>query len=86
VSFTPKALHHVHQYTGGIPRLINLICDRALLGAFSSRVNTITHDLIERAAETLDLQPITRSRFAWLRRRTPPPAAPRAHSSSVSYR
>jgi len=86
VSFTPKALHHVHQYTGGIPRLINLICDRALLGAFSSRVNTVTHDLIERAAETLDLQPITRSRFAWLRRRTPPPAAPRAHSSSVSYR
>ena len=86
VSFTPKALHHVHQYTGGIPRLINLICDRALLGAFSARVNKVTHDLIERAAETLDLQPIARSRFAWLRRRTPPPPAPRAHSSSVSYR
>jgi general secretion pathway protein A len=86
VSFTPRALHEVHQYTGGIPRLINLICDRALLGAFSARVNRVTHDLIERAAETLDLRPIARSRFAWLRRRTPFAAASRAHSSSVSYR
>ena len=86
VSFTPRALHCVYQYTGGIPRLINLICDRALLGAFSARVHSVTHDLVERAAETLDLRPISRSRFAWLRRRTPFAAAPRAHSSSVSYR
>jgi general secretion pathway protein A len=86
VSFTPRALHYVHQYTGGIPRLINLICDRALLGAFSARVNRVTHDLVERAAETLDLRPIARSRFAWLRRRTRFAAASRAHSSSVSYR
>jgi general secretion pathway protein A len=86
VSFTPRALHCVYQYTGGIPRLINLICDRVLLGAFSARVNSVTHDLVERAAETLDLRPISRSRFAWLRRRTPFAAAPRAHPSSVSYR
>jgi general secretion pathway protein A len=35
VSFTPKALHVVHRCTTGIPRLINLLCDRALLGAYS---------------------------------------------------
>ena len=29
---------YVHQFTGGIPRLINLVCDRSLLGAFSARV------------------------------------------------
>ena len=86
VSFTPKALDGVHQYTGGIPRLINLICDRALLGAFSTRVNKVSHDLVERAAETLDLQPIARSGFKWLRRRTPLATAPRAHSLSVLHR
>ena len=86
VSFTPKALQYVHQYTGGIPRLINLVCDRALLGAFSVRSNKVTHDLIERAAETLDLQPVERSRFAWLRRRRPLVAGARASSSPVSYR
>ena len=86
VTFTPKALQYVHQYTGGIPRLINLVADRALLGAYSARVSTVTHDLIERAAETLDLQPIRRSRFAWLRRAAPAAAAARPHSSSVSCR
>jgi general secretion pathway protein A len=85
VAFTPKALQYVHQYSGGIPRLVNLVCDRALLGAFSARTNKVTHDLVERAAETLDLQPVERSRFAWLRRRTPLVSGSRA-SSPVSYR
>jgi general secretion pathway protein A len=86
VSFTPKALQHVHQHSGGIPRLINLVCDRALLGAFSARTSRVTHDLIDRAAETLDFQPIRRSRFPWLRRGLHIAAAARPHSSSVSYR
>jgi general secretion pathway protein A len=86
VSFMPKALRVVHYYTGGIPRLINLICDRALLGAFSARSNKVTHDLVERAAETLELQPITRPRLAWLRRHTPFTSTAGSHSSSVSCR
>ncbi len=86
VTFTTKALQYVHRYTGGIPRLINLVADRALLGAYSARVSTVTHDLIERAADTLDLQPIRRSRFAWLRRGAPVAPAARPHSSSLSCR
>src|SRR5581483_5207494 len=34
VSFTRKAIKKVHRLSGGIPRLINLICDRALLAGF----------------------------------------------------
>jgi general secretion pathway protein A len=86
VSFSPKALQYIHQYSGGIPRLVNLVCDRALLGAFSVRSSKVTHELVERAAETLDLQPVARSRFAWLRRRAPLVAPPRVSSSPVSYR
>ena len=33
--FSPGALRLVHRLSGGIPRLINLVCDRALLGAFA---------------------------------------------------
>jgi general secretion pathway protein A len=84
VAFTPKAVQTVHHYTGGIPRLINLVCDRSLLGAYSARSNKVTPDLVERAATTLDLQPVERSRFSWLHRR--PPLMAGSESSSVAYR
>ncbi|HNV02674.1 MAG TPA: AAA family ATPase [Vicinamibacterales bacterium] len=86
VAFTPKALQQVHHYSGGIPRLVNLVCDRALLGAYSARASKVTHDLIERAAETLDLRPIRRARFAWLRRGAAVTDAARSHPSSLSCR
>ena len=41
VSFAPKALARVHRYTAGIPRLINLLCDRALLSGYSAHTNKI---------------------------------------------
>jgi general secretion pathway protein A len=32
--FTPGALRSVHRWAGGVPRLINILCDRALLGTY----------------------------------------------------
>ena len=34
VDFTNAALRVIHRYSKGVPRLINLVCDRALLGGF----------------------------------------------------
>lgn len=84
VGFSPKAVASVHQFSGGTPRLINLLCDRSLLGAYSARSSQVTVELVERAAATLDLQPVERSRFSWLRRRTP--LVTGSGSSSVAYR
>ena len=56
VSFTQKALARVHSITGGIPRLINLLCDRALLAAFSARTHRVQRQLVDEAAHTLDLE------------------------------
>jgi general secretion pathway protein A len=56
VMFTPKALRQLHRWSGGIPRLINLICDRALLAGFSIRTDRITPEMIARAADSLDVQ------------------------------
>ncbi len=33
--FTPAAIRMIHRLTKGVPRLINVICDRAMLGAFA---------------------------------------------------
>jgi len=57
VTFAPAALDLLHRLSGGIPRLINLICDRALLAAFSVRENRVTADMVAHAAESLDVRP-----------------------------
>ena len=69
VSFTAKALQQVHRWSGGIPRLINLICDRALLAAFSIRAHRVTPEMVTHAAESLDVQTPQANRFGWLKRR-----------------
>jgi type II secretory pathway predicted ATPase ExeA len=71
VTFAPQALLKVHRLSGGIPRLINLICDRALLAGFSRRVNRITPEMVVHAAESLDLETPAMPGVNWLKRHTP---------------
>jgi general secretion pathway protein A len=71
VSFTTRALDLVHRFTEGTPRLINLLCDRSLLGGFSERTSRITPELVTRAAKNLDLPLAPPAWVAWLRRRAP---------------
>jgi general secretion pathway protein A len=56
VQFEPAALDLVHRLTGGIPRIINLVCDRALMAGADARVHRITPGLIEEAAQNLGLR------------------------------
>jgi general secretion pathway protein A len=48
--FTPSALGEVHRLAGGIPRVINVTCDRALLGAYTQETHKVTAALVRRAA------------------------------------
>lgn len=32
--FTPRIIRRIHDFTGGIPRLINIVCERTLVGAY----------------------------------------------------
>jgi type II secretory pathway predicted ATPase ExeA len=70
VQFTPKALAEVHRWSNGIPRLINLICDRALLAGYSIRSGRITDDMVIHAVRGLDVQQSDAPRRGWLERRT----------------
>ena len=45
--FTPEALKLVHECAGGVPRLVNLVCDTALVYGFAEQRTDITPDLIE---------------------------------------
>src|SRR3974390_2254997 len=48
--FTPAALTEVHRVTDGIPRVINVTCDRALLGAYTQETRKVTAPLLRQAA------------------------------------
>ncbi len=48
--FTAGALREVHRLSGGVPRLINIICDRALLGAYTQDTHEVGAALVRRAA------------------------------------
>jgi general secretion pathway protein A len=48
--FTQDALNSLYVYSGGIPRLINIICDRALLGAFVLQKEIVDRATLAKAA------------------------------------
>jgi len=48
--FTSGALRAVHRRSGGIPRLINIVCDRALLGAYGQGARRVDASRVHRAA------------------------------------
>jgi len=53
--FTRGALREVYHVTRGIPRVINIICDRALLGAYTQELHQVPAALVRRAgAEVFD--------------------------------
>ena len=48
--FESAAVKQIHSLTRGIPRLINVLCDRALLGAYGQQRSRVNKKLIAEAA------------------------------------
>lgn len=61
--FKPRAVRAVQRHSQGIPRLINLICDRALMAACSRSVREVGADIVEAAARELAGAPPRRRRL-----------------------
>jgi type II secretory pathway predicted ATPase ExeA len=55
--FSDDAIDTVYQYSKGIPRLINNVCEISLEIAASLRATTITSSIIAEAVKTLDILP-----------------------------
>lgn len=61
--FSKDALNSLHALSGGIPRVINLVCDRALLGAYTRQKQIVTREtLLKAAAEVLGSPALDRKR------------------------
>jgi general secretion pathway protein A len=49
--FAPAATRLVYHHSGGVPRLINIICDRALLGGYVNNENQINSQIVRKAVQ-----------------------------------
>ena len=56
VDFDAAAIGLVHSVSGGVPRVINLVCDRALVRGAESGLATITAEAVRDAARALQLK------------------------------
>jgi general secretion pathway protein A len=64
--FSPPALAEVHRLAVGVPRVINVVCDRALLGAYSMDRHRVTSNLVRNAASEVFGKRFTPHWLPWL--------------------
>ncbi|MEM9556699.1 MAG: AAA family ATPase [Acidobacteriota bacterium] len=53
-TFTPWAVRAVHRYAGGVPRLINAVCDKTLLAGYVHGVDLLRWKHVRRAIRELE--------------------------------
>jgi hypothetical protein len=53
--FSNEAIEAVYNYSAGIPRLINILCDNGLLAAYAVQKKRVDRDMIEGIAQDLQL-------------------------------
>ena len=62
--FTNSALRDIHSYSCGIPRVINVLCDNALLTAFARQSLRVSSQMVRSAADDVGLRAGERPRDA----------------------
>ena len=55
VKFTRRAVNEIYQYSKGIPRLINILCDSALLSCFVRDTRIVSQRIVEEVAHEMGL-------------------------------
>jgi general secretion pathway protein A len=58
--FTKKAIHGIYAFSGGNPRLINIICDHALLTGYVRGIKTINPPIVKACAKEITIPGETR--------------------------
>jgi general secretion pathway protein A len=60
--FAPQSVEAVHFYSRGIPRVMNLLCEHALINAYVEQLNPVPPQMVEQAARdflTDEFRPVT---------------------------
>jgi general secretion pathway protein A len=63
--FTPSALREIQRLSHGVPRVINVVCDRTLLGAFTREEHRAGAALVRQAASEVYGRPIPAPWLKW---------------------
>jgi putative secretion ATPase (PEP-CTERM system associated) len=58
VIFSPESIQNIHQYSRGIPRVINLLCEHALISSFVDQSKTVPAQTVEAVAREFELHEI----------------------------
>jgi general secretion pathway protein A len=53
--FEPAAVEAIYRYSGGIPRVVNLICEHSLVGAFVDQRPQVNTEIVDAVARDFDL-------------------------------
>jgi len=61
--FPTQALAAIHRYTRGIPRLINTVCENALIAAYAKQMRAVTPEIIEDISTNFRLGVVHASRY-----------------------
>ena len=54
LKFTDDAVEKIYEYSGGIPRLINIVCDKSLLLGFVLETYEVNVDIVEKSIEEIE--------------------------------
>ncbi len=68
LTFSAGALKEIFRYSRGIPRLINMICDRTLLAGYAKQSNYLDKQMAKQGGESLKKQGLTSTTFSKSRR------------------
>jgi len=82
--FSRQARKIIWEYSGGVPRKINVVCDNALLIAYGLRQKRIEASVIEEAIKDLSWSPFSGSRD--VQEQTPVEPAPRSQEKTFRSR
>jgi type II secretory pathway predicted ATPase ExeA len=75
--FMPEAVESIHNYSRGTPRLINLLCENALINAYVEQQPRISSAFVDEAARELQFDDLKTPRLHAI---TPPAGAPELSS------
>jgi len=53
LTFSDPAIDAIHEYTSGIPRLINMLCDRVLLRCYLQKTRVVEKEMVDASAREL---------------------------------
>jgi hypothetical protein len=62
--FDSSALLEIHRFSGGIPRIVNLICEHCLVAAFADHKKQVSKNVVEVVARDFALNDTSPSTIA----------------------